>query len=72
MIDARGGVLIRYEFPAPGPALHFFLCELRRPHVAQIIRLWLRSLRSAYHPSTKIAEYDPAAVISRSLRGKAE
>jgi hypothetical protein len=39
MIDASGGVLVRLEFPAPGPAMHFFLCELGTPTTQQIIGL---------------------------------
>jgi len=40
MIDARGGVLIRFSFPAPGPySMHFYLSEIGRPNTQQILRI---------------------------------
>ena len=51
MIDARGGVLVRFEFPAPGPAMHFYLSELGRPNTQQILRIL-----SALHGSPEITE----------------
>jgi hypothetical protein len=38
MIDAKGGVLVRVVFPA-GPSLHFFLCELARLEIRQLIAM---------------------------------
>ena len=51
MIDARGGVLVRFSFPAPGPAMHFFLCELGTPTTQQII-----GMLSALHGAPEITE----------------
>ena len=51
MIDARGGVLIRFSFPAPGPAMHFYLSEIGRPNTQQILRIL-----SALHGAPEITE----------------
>ena len=39
MIDAKAGIILRFDFPNDGPKLHFFLCELVEPTVVHILQL---------------------------------